>query len=73
MNNNKIIKYDGIDAKKEITNLYRKIIASTIVPADLKTRITSPIFKKGAKNIPTNYKGITLLISSTYRNCSQKS
>ena len=46
------------------TKLQQQIFKSSNIPADWKTNITIPIFKKGERGNSENYRGINLL--STY-------
>lgn len=61
---NELIKYGGDYLTTEIHSLYNKIMNSSIIPNAWKKSITIPIFKKGNKKEPTNYRGITLLSSA---------
>lgn len=60
---NELIKYEGIEIVKGIANLFQKIKSYGTVPKNWKESIIIPIYKKGPKNNPANYKGITLLNS----------
>jgi len=56
-----MLKYRGDNLQKEILTLFRNIIIEQKVPNEWKSSITIPIFKKGQKTMPDNYRGITLL------------
>lgn len=60
---NEMIKYGGKECWSELCKLYNKIIQQGEVPESWKTSITVPIFKKGDRSLPNNYRGITLLSS----------
>ena len=61
---NEMIKYGGPKLWHETTVLIKQIFKSSNIPVDWKTNITIPIFKKGERGNPENYRGINLL--STY-------
>jgi hypothetical protein len=58
---NELIKYGGVKIMEEIRKLFNKILSQDIVPNEWKMSITIPIFKKGDKTNPENYRGISLL------------
>lgn len=58
---NELIKYGGKTLLQEITSLFRKILKAGKVPKEWKQSITIPLFKKGDRKEPSNYRGITLL------------
>ena len=43
-----------------LTNLFRATLRLGLVPSDWKTAHVSPIFKKGAPNMPVNYRPVSL-------------
>ena len=43
-----------------LTHIYRRSLAESIVPADWKKANVTPIFKKGAKSEPGNYRPVSL-------------
>lgn len=59
--NNEMLKNGGAVVIHELTTLFNKIIRERKVPEEWRSSITVPIFKKGAKKEPKNYRGITLL------------
>jgi hypothetical protein len=59
-----MIKYRGPKLWHETTVLIKQIFKFSNIPVDWKSNITIPIFKKGERRIPENYRGINLL--STY-------
>lgn len=61
---NELLKYGGPKLVKELTTLFNKITTTGKVPAEWKKSITIPVFKKGDKRNPENYRGITLLNST---------
>ena len=46
-----------------LTFLVNRIIDTGICPSEFKTAVIKPIFKKGDKNIPSNYRPISLITS----------
>lgn len=58
---NEMIKYGRRDLHTELTKLFQKVLTDGNVPSDWKRSITIPIFKKGDKKRPENYRGVTLL------------
>lgn len=61
---NELLKYGGTDLSREFTKLFQMILTKGAVPKEWKSSITVPIFKKGDKKNPGNYRGITLLNTS---------
>lgn len=61
---NEFLKYGGKELINKLTILFNKIITTGEVPDDWHKSITIPIFKKGQKTNPQNYRGITLLNTS---------
>lgn len=62
--NNVLLKYGGQALREELYALLCKIHSQRKVPIQWKESITIPVFKKGIKNDPKNYKGISLLSST---------
>jgi len=62
--NNELIKYESKPLSEQPANLYQKILNKTTIPTDWKKSITIPIFKKGDKKQPGNYREITYAASS---------
>lgn len=60
---NEMLKYGGRNIQQEITTLFNKIMNDGLVPQEWKTSKTTPIFKRGSKKDPNNYRSITLLSS----------
>jgi hypothetical protein len=58
---NEMIKYGGPTLWKEITVLIKQIFKSFKIPEEWKTNIVMPIFKKGERRNPENYRRINLL------------
>ncbi|XP_050456668.1 craniofacial development protein 2-like [Cataglyphis hispanica] len=56
-----LVKYGGKDLHSELAKLFQKVLINRTVPSDWKKSITIPIFKKGDKKKPENYRGVTLL------------
>lgn len=61
---NELLKYGDEQLHEEITKLFNKIIRSGRIPNNWKLSTTIPIYKKGEKSKPENYRGITLLNSA---------
>lgn len=62
--NNELLKYGGESMRNELYSLLNKILRDRKVPKEWKTAILVPIFKKGDKKEPNNYRGINLLNTS---------
>ncbi|XP_055389945.1 uncharacterized protein LOC129618936 [Condylostylus longicornis] len=58
---NELLKYGGSELSSEISKLFNIILKHELVPIGWKNSITMPIFKKGDKADPQNYRGICLL------------
>ena len=58
---NEMIKYGGPEMIKYLKLLYNTILETSDIPKEWHKSITIPIFKKGQKTRPENYRGITLL------------
>lgn len=58
---NEMIKFGGNAAIKEIHKLFKKVFMTNVIPNQWRTSITVPVFKKGDKQKPSNYRGISLL------------
>ena len=56
------MKNGGISLVKQLTIFFNHLSDDGEIPREWKTGIIIPIFKKGQKNDPKNYRGITLLI-----------
>ena len=56
-----MIKYGGPTLWKEITVLVKQTFKFSKVPEEWKTNITIPIFKKGGRGNPENYRWINML------------
>lgn len=59
--NNELLKYGGDTLVDEIHTLFNKIYEKMELPEQWKQSITIPVFKKGDKMDPQNYRGISLL------------
>lgn len=57
-----MIKFRDSAAIKEIHKLFKKILMTSAIPDQWRTSITVPVFKKGDKQNPSNYRGISLLM-----------
>ena len=58
---NEMLKYGGDELMIELSHLYSMIMSTGEVPQEWKSSITIPIYKKGEKKDPRNYRGISLL------------
>lgn len=58
---NELIKYEGPNARNATIILIRQIFQNCVIPSEWKTNTIIPIFKKGEKKNPENYRGINLL------------
>lgn len=61
---NELLKYGGKKLIEKMLTLFNKILNTAQIPEDWRSSITIPIFKKGQKTAPENYRGITLLSTS---------
>lgn len=61
---NDTIKYGEREAHRDITKLFQNIIRTGELPSEWKTSLSIPIYKKGRKKDPDNYRYITLLNST---------
>ncbi|KAH1002170.1 hypothetical protein HUJ04_008283 [Dendroctonus ponderosae] len=61
---NKLIKYRGTAIIEEYTKLSNIIFKNRKIPVEWKKSISVPIFKKGDKTDPANYRDITLVSTS---------
>ncbi|XP_056633386.1 uncharacterized protein LOC130442984 [Diorhabda sublineata] len=58
---NGLLKYGGPKLARKLAQLFDKILNKTETPDEWHNSITIPVFKKGLKTCPENYRGITLL------------
>ena len=58
---NEMIKYGGPDLTSRLTDLFQTILKKCRIPEKWKESIIIPIYKKGCKADPENYRGISLL------------
>jgi hypothetical protein len=56
-----MIKYGGTELILHLTQLFQQIFKLCTIPKAWKQSIIIPMFKKGSKTDPDNYRGITLL------------
>ena len=56
-----MIKYGGEALLEEIHKFVNNILDGRMIPAEWKGCITIPVFKKGAKSVPSNYRGIGVM------------
>ena len=56
-----MLKYGGDELMIELSHLHSMIMSTGEVPREWKSSITIPIYKKGEKKDPRNYRGISLL------------
>ena len=54
------LRYGGLCVETYLLNLVNYIFATKRVPAALKSGMIIPIYKKGEKTDPANYRGITM-------------
>jgi hypothetical protein len=59
-----MLKYGNTALQTTLTKLLNKILDTSVILLDWHKSITTPIFKKGDKTIPDNYRGIILLCSA---------
>lgn len=58
---NELLKYGGQCLNQKIVELFQKILKDRQIPDEWRTSITVPIYKKGGKKDPSNYRTITLM------------
>jgi len=58
---NEMLKYGGTELILYLTQLFQQIVKLGDIPKTWKESIIIPLFKKGSKTNPENYRGITLL------------
>jgi len=58
---NEMIKYGGTELILHVTQLFQQIFKLCTIPKAWKQSIIIPMFKKGSKTNPDNYREITLL------------
>lgn len=58
---NEMLKYGGDSLQQELLKFVNVAVESQRILTEMKTSITIPIFKKGDKREPENYRGIILL------------
>ena len=56
-----MLKYGGNELTLHLTQLFQQVLNSGITPKVWKESIIIPLFKKGNKTNPDNYRGITLV------------
>ncbi len=56
-----IWKYASIEVQQGVLHLFNKVWSRGEIPADWKEAIVIPIYNNGDKNVPSNYRGISLL------------
>jgi len=56
-----MLKYGGTELTLQLTQLFQKIFKLDTIPIAWKQSTIIPLFKKGSKTNPDNYRGITLL------------
>lgn len=61
---NELLKYGGHQLTNELLKLINKIVSSHTIPNKWRTSIMIPLFKKGDRREPRNYRGINLLDSA---------
>ena len=61
-----LFKNTTITIKKRLLAFYSKILSGVTIPEDFHTAIVIPIFKKGDRNDPGNYSGISL-VNAAYK------
>lgn len=62
---NEMLKYGGLELATNLTKLFQNVLTKHVIPNDWKASVTIPVFKKGSKSDPENYRGITLMNSTT--------
>jgi len=58
---NEMLKYGGTELTLHLTQLFQQIFKLCTIPKAWKQSTSIPLFKKGSKTNPDNYRGITLL------------
>jgi len=58
---NEMLKYGGTELTLHLMQLSQQIFKQHTIPKAWKQSIITPLFKKGSKTNPDNYRGITLL------------
>jgi len=58
---NEMLKYGGTELNLHLMQLFQQIFKQHTIPKAWKQSIITPLFKKGSKTNPDNYRGITLL------------
>ena len=58
---NEMLKYGGPHLWEQIYVLIDQVFRISTIPEEWKSNIVVPIFKKGEKTNPNNYRGINLL------------
>jgi len=58
---NKMLKYVGTELTLRLTQLFQQILKLCTIPKAWKQSTIIPLFKKGSKTNPDNYRGIALL------------
>jgi hypothetical protein len=58
---NEMLKYGGTELITHLTQLFQRIFRLGTIPKAWKQSTIIPLFKKGSKTNPDNYRGITLL------------
>jgi len=58
---NEMLKYGGTELTLHLTQLFQQIFKLCTIPNAWQQSIITPLFKKGSKTNPDNYRGITLL------------
>ncbi|XP_065174094.1 uncharacterized protein [Atheta coriaria] len=58
---NELLKYGGQKLITEITKMINKVLKERRIPNEWRTSTLIMLFKKGDRQIPSNYRGITLL------------
>ena len=61
---NELLKYGGNQLTSELTKMIKIIFQQTRIPQEWKTSVTIPVYKRGNRNDPSNYRGITLLCTN---------
>jgi hypothetical protein len=61
---NELLKYGENELKSKLTKLVCKIFLEQTIPEEWRTCRAIPLFKKGDKKIPDNYRNISLNITT---------